>query len=49
MQSVLESSTRTFAAVKKTWNDVKLADALKAAAIPVHPGAARCYKELGVK
>lgn len=39
----------TFAAVKKTWNDVKLADALKAAAIPVHPGAARCYKELGVK
>ena len=39
----------TFAAVKKTWNDVKLADALSAAAIPVHPGAARCYKELGVK
>jgi hypothetical protein len=39
----------TFAAVKKTWNNVKLADALKAAAIPVHPGAARCYKELGVK
>jgi hypothetical protein len=38
----------TFAAVKKTWNDVKLADALSAAAIPVHPGAARCYKELGV-
>ena len=39
----------TFAAVKKTWNDVKLPDALAAAAIPVHPGAARCYKELGVK
>lgn len=39
----------TFVAVKKTWNDVKLADALSAAAIPVHPGAARCYKELGVK
>ena len=38
----------TFAAVKKIWNDVKLANALKAAAIPVHPGAARCYKELGV-
>ena len=39
----------TFTAVKKIWKDVKLADALKAAAIPVHPGAARCYKELGVK
>jgi TRAP transporter TAXI family solute receptor len=39
----------TFVAVKKTWNDVKLADALSAAAIPVHPGAERCYKELGVK
>jgi len=39
----------TFTAVKKVWKHVKLADALKAAAIPVHPGAARCYKELGVK
>jgi TRAP transporter TAXI family solute receptor len=39
----------TFAEVKKIWNDVKLQDALSAAAIPVHPGAARCYKELGVK
>jgi TRAP transporter TAXI family solute receptor len=39
----------TFVEVKKTWKDVKLADALAAAAIPVHPGAERCYKELGVK
>ena len=39
----------TFAGVKKIWNEVKLQDALSAAAIPVHPGAARCYKELGVK
>ncbi|MDH3286231.1 MAG: TAXI family TRAP transporter solute-binding subunit [Betaproteobacteria bacterium] len=39
----------TFAAVKKVWNKVKMEDALAAAAIPVHPGAARCYAELGVK
>jgi len=39
----------TFAQVKKVWNEVKMQDALAAAAIPVHPGAARCYKELGVK
>jgi uncharacterized protein len=39
----------TFAEVKKIWNDVKLKDALIGAAIPVHPGAQRCYDELGVK
>jgi TRAP transporter TAXI family solute receptor len=39
----------TFAQVKKVWNEVKQADALAAAAIPVHPGAQRCYDELGVK
>ncbi len=39
----------TFAAVKKSWNDVKKENALAAAAIPVHPGAERCYTEMGVK
>ncbi|HKI98677.1 MAG TPA: TAXI family TRAP transporter solute-binding subunit [bacterium] len=39
----------TFADVKKIWNKVKLEDALIGAAIPVHPGAQRCYDELGVK
>ncbi|WP_420405535.1 TAXI family TRAP transporter solute-binding subunit [Nisaea sp.] len=39
----------TFAAVKKVWNRVKLEDALNGAAIPVHPGAKKCYDELGVK
>lgn len=38
-----------FAEVKKIWNRVKLEDALKGAAIPVHPGAQKCYDELGVK
>jgi TRAP transporter TAXI family solute receptor len=39
----------TFAQVKKVWNEVKKEDALAAAAIPVHPGAERCYNEMGVK
>ena len=38
----------TFAEVKSIWKRVKLEDALAGAAIPVHPGAAKCYKELGV-
>jgi uncharacterized protein len=39
----------TFAEVKKVWNEVTQEHALLGAAIPVHPGAARCYNELGVK
>lgn len=39
----------TFVGVKKVWNRVKLEDALNGAAIPVHPGAEKCYAELGVK
>jgi len=39
----------TFVQVKKIWKEVKKEDALSAAAIPVHPGAERCYKEMGVK
>jgi len=38
-----------FAEVKDIWNNVKLADALIGAAIPIHPGAQKCYDELGVE
>jgi TRAP transporter TAXI family solute receptor len=38
-----------FVEVKSVWNSVKLENALNGAAIPVHPGAQRCYDELGVK
>ncbi len=37
-----------FAEVKEIWTDVELENALSGAAIPVHPGAERCYEELGV-
>ena len=36
------------AAVNKFWNNVKLADALEGAGIPVHPGAMKFYTEKGV-
>ena len=39
----------TFAEVKSLWNRVKVEDALKGVAIPIHPGAQKCYDELGVK
>ena len=38
----------TFAEVKSVWNRVKLEDAMSGVAIPVHPGAEKCYKEMGV-
>ena len=38
-----------FAKVKKIWNDVDVKAALDAAAIPVHPGAEKCYAEMGIK
>jgi uncharacterized protein len=37
-----------FAQVKKIWNKVTLKHALDGAAIPIHPGAKKCYDELGV-
>ena len=37
-----------FAEVKSVWKRVKQEDALKGVAIPVHPGAQKCYDELGV-
>ena len=36
------------AQVNKFWNNVKLADALEGAGIPVHPGVMRFYEEKGV-
>jgi TRAP transporter TAXI family solute receptor len=49
MCKVFWKNHSAFAEVKKTWNEVKLEDALLGAPIPVHPGAQRCYDELGVK
>jgi TRAP transporter TAXI family solute receptor len=37
-----------FAEVKGIWKRVKVEDALSGVAIPVHPGAQKCYDELGV-
>mgnify|MGYP003667881337 CR=1 FL=1 len=37
-----------FVQVNQTWNEVKLANALQGAAIPVHPGVLKFYKEKGV-
>lgn len=37
-----------FVKVNATWKEVKLENALKGAAIPVHPGALKYYKEKGV-
>ena len=48
MCKVLWENHATFAEVKSVWNNVKQEDALSGVAIPVHPGAERCYKELGV-
>ena len=38
-----------FVEVKSVWKNVALKQALNGAAIPVHPGAKKCYDELGVK
>jgi TRAP transporter TAXI family solute receptor len=49
MCKVFWANHDAFAQVKKIWNKVKVEDALNGAAIPVHPGAKKCYDELGVK
>lgn len=49
MCKVFWANHDTFAQVKKIWNRVKVENALNGAAIPVHPGAKKCYDELGVK
>jgi hypothetical protein len=38
-----------FVEVKGVWKRVKVENALNGAAIPIHPGAKKCYDELGVK
>jgi len=48
MCKVFWSNHATFAEVKGVWNDVSQERALDGVAIPVHPGAQRCYDELGV-
>lgn len=48
MCKVFWANHDAFAEVKSVWNNVKLENALSGVAIPVHPGAERCYKELGV-
>lgn len=49
MCKVFWESHAQLAEVKKIWNSVKLENALDGAAIPLHPGAEKCYAELGVK
>ncbi len=49
MCKVFWENHAAFLEVKKVWKRVKLENALAGAAIPVHPGAAKCYAELGVK
>ena len=48
MCKVFWANHATFAEVKSVWNRVKQEDALAGVAIPVHPGAQKCYDELGV-
>ena len=48
MCKVFWANHAAFAEVKGIWNSVKVENALDGAAIPLHPGAKRCYDELGV-
>ncbi len=48
MCKVFWANHAVFAEVKGIWNSVKLENALDGAAIPIHPGAKKCYDELGV-
>ncbi len=48
MCKVFWENHATFVEVKSVWKRVKQEDALTGAAIPVHPGAQKCYNELGV-
>ena len=48
MCKVFWANHGTFAEVKSVWNRVEQAKALDGVAIPVHPGAEKCYAELGV-
>jgi TRAP transporter TAXI family solute receptor len=49
MCKVFWANHAAFVEVKSVWKRVTLENALNGAAIPVHPGAKKCYDELGVK
>ena len=49
MCKVFWANHATFAEVKGIWNSVKLENALDGMGAPLHPGAKKCYDELGVK
>lgn len=49
MCKVFWENHAAFEEVKSVWKTVKLENALDGAAIPIHPGAKKCYDELGVK
>jgi TRAP transporter TAXI family solute receptor len=49
MCKVFWANHAAFVEVKGVWKSVTLENALNGAAIPVHPGAKKCYDELGVK
>jgi TRAP transporter TAXI family solute receptor len=49
MISALWENHDLFVNVRNIWNSVRLEDALRGAAIPVHPGAQRYYDEMGVR
>jgi len=49
MCKVFWANHASFVEVKGVWKTVLLKNALNGAAIPVHPGAKKCYDELGVK
>ncbi len=48
MAKVFWESREEFVQISPAWNDVHLENALRAVAIPVHPGAQRYYDELGI-
>ena len=49
MCKVFWANHASFVEVKGVWKSVKVENALNGAAIPIHPGAKKCYDELGVK
>ena len=49
MCKVFWANHAAFVEVKGVWKSVTLENALNGAAIPIHPGAKKCYDELGVK
>jgi len=48
MTKVFWENHAEFVKVKSVWKKVLLKEAVNGAAIPIHPGAAKYYKEQGV-